>query len=64
MVNAVVLGGGGGEVRLAGFYEGPSKGLIEVAGRPCLEYVLTALRATSGVGRIALAGPRFICPAS
>jgi GTP:adenosylcobinamide-phosphate guanylyltransferase len=57
MVNAVVLGGGGGDVRLAGFYEGPSKGLIEVAGRPCLEYVLTALRGTPGVGRIALAGP-------
>lgn len=57
MVNAVVLGGGGEDVRLAGFYEGPSKGLVELAGHPCLHYVLTALRDTAGLGRIALAGP-------
>ena len=57
MVNAVVLGGGGEDVRLAGFYEGPSKGLIELAGRPCLQHVLTALRDTPGVARIALTGP-------
>jgi molybdopterin-guanine dinucleotide biosynthesis protein A len=60
MVNAVVLGGGGEDVRLAGFYEGPSKGLIELAGRSCLHYVLTALRETPDLGRIALAGPQAV----
>ena len=57
MVNAVVLGGGGEDRRLAGFYEGPSKGLIPLCGKPSAQWVLEALRATSAVGRIALAGP-------
>lgn len=58
MVNAVVLGGGGRpDERLAELYQGPSKGLIQLGGRPSVQYVLEALRATQGVGRIALAGP-------
>ncbi len=57
MVNAVVLGGGGRDTRLDGFYNGPSKGLIELCGRPSIQYVLEALRDTPGLDRIALAGP-------
>ncbi|MDH4180343.1 MAG: nucleotidyltransferase family protein [Armatimonadota bacterium] len=58
MVNAVVLGGGGRpDERLADLYRGPSKGLIQLGGKPSVQYVLEALRATPGVRRIALAGP-------
>lgn len=57
MVNAVVLGGGGEDQRLAGYYEGPTKGLIPLCGKPSVQWVLEALRGTSGVERIALAGP-------
>jgi CTP:molybdopterin cytidylyltransferase MocA len=57
MVNAVVLGGGGEDQRLAGYYEGPTKGLIPLCGKPSVQWVLEALRRTSGVERIALAGP-------
>jgi molybdopterin-guanine dinucleotide biosynthesis protein A len=60
MVNAVVLGGAGPDERLAGFYDGPSKGLVEVGGKPCVEHVLEALRATPDIGKIALAGPPAI----
>lgn len=57
-VNAVVLGGSGAvDERLAPIYQGPSKGLIELAGRPAVQYVLEALRASSAIHRIALAGP-------
>jgi molybdopterin-guanine dinucleotide biosynthesis protein A len=57
-VNAVVLGGSGAvDERLAPIYRGPSKGLIEVAGRPAVQYVLGALRASPAIHRIALAGP-------
>ena len=55
MVNAVVLAGPL-DRRLAGPYEVPSKALIPVAGKPCVQYVLESLRATPGVGGIALAG--------
>lgn len=58
MVNSVVLGGGGGpDERLTDLYGGPSKGLIQLGGKPSVQYVLEALRATPGVRRIALAGP-------
>jgi GTP:adenosylcobinamide-phosphate guanylyltransferase len=57
MVNAVVLGGGPPDERLAGAYDEPSKALIPLGGAPTIAYVLTALRATPGVGGIAVAGP-------
>ena len=57
MVNAVVLGGGGVDARLAGFYDGPTKGLAPLAGRTSLDWVLDCLCDTEGVGRIALSGP-------
>jgi GTP:adenosylcobinamide-phosphate guanylyltransferase len=61
MVNAVVLGGGGeADERLASFYGGPSKGLIQLAGKPSFQYVLEALRETPSVAKIALAGPRAL----
>jgi GTP:adenosylcobinamide-phosphate guanylyltransferase len=57
-VNAVVLGGSeAADERLAPIYQGPSKGLIEVAGRPAVQYLLEALRASPAIHRIALAGP-------
>lgn len=57
-VNAVVLGGSGAvDERLAPIYQGPSKGLVLLRGRPAVEYVLEALRASSAVHQIALAGP-------
>ena len=56
MVNAVVLAGAVDE-RLSDVYQGPTKALIPVCGKPCVEHVLEALRATPQVARIALAGP-------
>lgn len=56
MVNAVVLAGAADE-RLSDVYQGPTKALIPVAGKPCVEHVLEALRATPEVAKIALAGP-------
>ncbi len=57
MVNAVILGGGKIDERLQGYFQGASKGLIPLANRSCIEYVLEALRTTDGVERIALVGP-------
>lgn len=57
MVNAVLLGGGRPDPRLAGRYQGPSKGLIELCGRPAVAYIIEAARATPAIARIALAGP-------
>ena len=57
-VNAVVLGGSGAvDERLTPIYQGPSKGLIELRGKPAAEYVLGALRASPAIHQIALAGP-------
>jgi molybdopterin-guanine dinucleotide biosynthesis protein A len=56
----VVLGGGGRDPRLEGLYNGPSKGLIELRGRPSIQYVLEALRGAPGLDRIALAGPQAV----
>lgn len=57
MVNAVILGGGKIDERLQGYFEGASKGLIPVGNKTCIEYVLEAVRATEGVGKVALVGP-------
>lgn len=59
MVNAVVLAGAVDE-RLADVYQGPTKALIPVSGKPCVEHVLDALRATPEVAKIALAGPAAV----
>jgi len=59
MVNAVVLAGELDE-RLRNSYQAPSKGLLPLAGRPCLQYVMEALRATPEIARIALAGPAAV----
>jgi molybdopterin-guanine dinucleotide biosynthesis protein A len=57
-VNAVVLGGSGAvDERLARIYQGPTEGLIELAGLPAVQYLLEALRASPAIHRIALAGP-------
>jgi molybdopterin-guanine dinucleotide biosynthesis protein A len=57
MVNAVILGGGEIDERLQDYFEGASKGLIPVANKPCIEYVLEAVRATDAVEQVALVGP-------
>jgi hypothetical protein len=46
MVNAVVLAGAVDE-RLPVVYQGPTKALIPVSGKPCVEHVLEALRGGS-----------------
>ncbi len=55
MVDAVVLAGGGTEPGLPP--DVPNKAFLPVRGRPLLAYVLDALRASPGVGRIAVVGP-------
>jgi molybdopterin-guanine dinucleotide biosynthesis protein A len=57
MVSAVILGGGEIDERLRGYFQGASKGLIPVANKTCIEYVLEAVRATEGVEKVALVGP-------
>jgi len=56
MVNAVVVAGGMDE-RLAGHFREESKALIPIAGRPCVEHVLEAVRKSEQVERVALVGP-------
>jgi GTP:adenosylcobinamide-phosphate guanylyltransferase len=57
VVNAVILGGSGVDERLAGTYHQPSKGLIPLCGRACVQYVLEAASTTPEIENIALAGP-------
>jgi GTP:adenosylcobinamide-phosphate guanylyltransferase len=56
MVNAAILGGGNVDTRLEGVVTAPTKALFAVAGKPCLQYVIEALRATPQVERVALVG--------
>jgi molybdopterin-guanine dinucleotide biosynthesis protein A len=60
LLNAVILGGSGVDERLMGSYDYPSKGLIPLRGRACVDYVIEAVRATPGVERIALAAPQAL----
>jgi len=55
MTEAVVLAGGGAEPGLEP--PPPTKGFIEIGGRPLVAYVVAALRAARGVQRIAVVGP-------
>lgn len=55
MTDAIVLSGGGRE---PGLDPGlPNKGFIEIAGRPLVAHVVSALQRARDVGRIAAVGP-------
>jgi GTP:adenosylcobinamide-phosphate guanylyltransferase len=56
-VDAIILAGGRITGRYARATGTPVKALATVAGVPLLRRVLTALRATAGIGRICLVGP-------
>lgn len=56
-VDALVLAGAPNTGFLSGASDEPYEALIRVAGRPMVEYVLAALRATRKVGRIVVVGP-------
>ncbi|MHB8944997.1 MAG: nucleotidyltransferase family protein [Bacillota bacterium] len=56
-VNAVVLAGRTNEGRLKEVSDVTYEALIDIAGRPMLDWVLGALRAAEGVGRIVVVGP-------
>lgn len=55
MTDAIILVGGGGEPGLDASL--PNKGFIQIAGRPLVAHVASALRDTRGIGRIAAVGP-------
>lgn len=55
MTDAIVLAGGGAEPGLSSGT--PNKGFLEIAGRPLVVHVISALQQARGVGRIAVAGP-------
>jgi len=56
-VNAVVMAGRANEGRLKEVSDAPYEALIEIAGRPMLDWVLAALRASAAVERIVIVGP-------
>lgn len=55
MTDAIILAGGGGEPGLDASI--PNKGFIQIAGRPLVAHVASALRGARGIGRIAAVGP-------
>ncbi|MCL5040201.1 MAG: nucleotidyltransferase family protein [Firmicutes bacterium] len=57
MVNAVVLAGRANDGRLKEYGPPESEALIDIAGKPMLQYVLDALRGSRGVERIMVIGP-------
>ncbi len=57
IVNAVVMAGRANEGRLREVSDAPYEGLIDIAGRPMLDWVLRALRDCRRIGRIVVAGP-------
>ena len=56
-VNTVVLAGGINRITLFDGDAPSYKALIPFAGRPCIQYVLDALKEVSEVGRVCLVGP-------
>lgn len=57
VADAVVLAGGS----CKGLSEAPAKGLVEINGKPMVEYVLEALVACADIGRICVVVPPGIC---
>ncbi len=57
-IDAVILGGGGVEEWFAGECV-PNKGMLDIAGRPMVEYVIDALKKSQAVGRIILIGDGY-----
>lgn len=57
MVNAVVLAGRANDGRLKDYGPPESEALIDIGGRPMLQYVLDALGEARGVERILVMGP-------
>lgn len=53
--DAIILAGGGAEPGLAS--DIPNKGFLQISGRPLVGYVVQAVQAARGVGRIAVVGP-------
>lgn len=58
MVDAIVLAGADNDGRLAACDGAHHEALIDIAGKPMICYVLEALKACGGVGRVAVVGPR------
>lgn len=56
-VAALVLAGAHNDGLLKDVSDSPYEALIELGGRPMIEYVLDALRASPSVGRIGIVGP-------
>lgn len=57
MYDAIILAGGENNEQLAGYASQPYEALIDIAGRPMVEFVAAALAASRQVSRIFVAGP-------
>ncbi|MGE5507144.1 MAG: NTP transferase domain-containing protein [Chitinophagales bacterium] len=59
-LDAVILAGADNHGSLAACTDTPYEAMIDIQGRPMVEYVVDALRASAGVGRIAVVGPAHV----
>ena len=57
MVNAVILAGAPNNGPLRDSSPAANEALIEIYGRPMLDYVVGALNASSQIGRMVIVGP-------
>ncbi len=56
-MDALILAGGDNQGKLSQVSAAPGAALIPIGNRFMVDYVISALRATPGIGRIALVGP-------
>ena len=59
-LDAVILAGADTHGSLATCTDTPYEAMIDIQGKPMVEYVVDALRASSSVGRITVVGPAHV----